>query len=37
METEVEVNEVKRWDKRCEKIEAANYKSIFHVRIAILI
>ncbi len=36
METEIEVNEAKRWDERC-KIEAANYKPICHIRIAILI
>ncbi len=37
MEAEIKVNEIKRWDERCEKIEAANYKPIYHVRIAILI
>ncbi len=37
MEVEIKINEVKRWDERCEKIKTANYKSICHVRIAILI
>ena len=37
MEVEIKVNEVKRWDKRCEKIKVVNYKPICYVRIAILI
>ena len=37
MEAEIKINEAKRWDERCEKIEIVNYKPICHIRIAILI
>jgi len=37
MKAKIKINETKKWDKRYEKIKAANYKPIYHIRIAILI